>query len=81
MKTKLFICSLIMAMPVMAQDTIQESATTGKSNQLVEKIKSFFEKKTLEQKGDMMYDYYNFSKASFYYAQEDSLTTSAMTGS
>lgn len=78
MKTKLFICSLIMAMPVMAQDSIQESATPSKVSELVDKVKSLFEKKTLEQKGDIMYDYYNFSKASFYYAQEDSLSTSAL---
>jgi outer membrane protein OmpA-like peptidoglycan-associated protein len=78
MKTKLFIYTLVLSMPVMAQDSIQESAFKQKTDELIQQVKSLFEKKTPEEKGDLMYDYYNFSKASFYYAQEDSLSTSAL---
>jgi outer membrane protein OmpA-like peptidoglycan-associated protein/tetratricopeptide (TPR) repeat protein len=78
MKTKLFIFTLVISLPVLAQDTIQESTFKQKTDELIKQVKSLFERKTPEEKGDLMYDYYNFTKASFYYEQADSLSTSAL---
>jgi outer membrane protein OmpA-like peptidoglycan-associated protein len=79
MKTKIFICSVLLSAPVFAQDSIQEpSAFKQKTDQIIQDVKEYFKKKTPEQKGDIMYNYFNFSRAAGYYSSEDSLSTQGM---
>jgi outer membrane protein OmpA-like peptidoglycan-associated protein len=78
MKIKLLICSIIIAFPVMSQDTPSDTSSVNKSTKFMQQIKSVFMKISPEQKGDKMYDYYNYLKASYYYEREDSLSTSAL---
>lgn len=73
MKKKLFICFLIISLPLAAQDTIQENSSQEGKTGLVAKFKAIFVKKSPEQKGDAMYELYNYSKAIYYYGQSDTL--------
>jgi outer membrane protein OmpA-like peptidoglycan-associated protein len=77
MKTKLLICCLIIVSPLMSQVSSKKGTNISKPDSSAQK-KSVFHKRTSEEKGDLMYDFYNFSKAIHYYTHADSLSTSSL---
>jgi outer membrane protein OmpA-like peptidoglycan-associated protein len=78
MKTSIFFYLLLVSVPIVAQDAYLEGDFQTTNQGYSSKSKPNLGKSSHEKKGDEMYDYYNYSKAIYYYEQADSLQTSGL---